>query len=181
MWSITKRWLLILILSFSMACEEGIEQPLYSNLSETEKLLVGDWSFDYILMGNDTITSINQLGEPRTSGGINHEVGWRYLRYTVDHAYELQWEKSIQPGWKLGTGVNYQPNFGFWDLSYNEDTLIHNNHRDYTRKYIIEELSPKLFRRKLVGDRTSLYHDGNNVIMDTLRTTWIEVFKPRQL
>jgi len=178
------RAILIFFTMTFLACDEELIPPAFDTTTPKEKLLLRDWSYDYILMGTDTILALTDKGEPQTTG-VFEAVEQHYLRYEEDHSYHFRWEDGEEGGpptqREYGVEDNYQPNFGYWHLSENGETLIHNKLQTYEKRYEIVELTDKSFRRKLVGDRTSFLTNGSGVVLDTITGSWIEVFVPRTI
>ena len=162
-----------------LACDEELIPPAFDTTPPKEKLLLRDWSYDYILMGTDTILALTDKGEPQTVG-VRDAIYLRYMRYEEDHSYQSRWEDFAYDQLEYGVGDNYQPNLGYWHLTENEDTLIHNKLQTYEKRYEILELTDKSFRRKLVGVRESFLADGEGDVLDTITGPWIEVFVPRE-
>ena len=83
----------------------------------------------------------------------------------------------------MGEGVNYQPNYGFWDLDENGFPVIltHNLTIDYETRYELLELDENRMVRRLIGDRTTYrWLNFDEPRIDTLTvSSWIEVFIPR--
>ena len=190
---------IVLIISIIVitGCDGPLEPPAGLILDSNEKLLARDWSYDYILIDPvtivtetdtfvvDTIRHTGENGEPWAVEGRDSQIELQFLRYLPDHSYELLYELPDITNRVLGSGVNYQPNFGFWDMEgdANSLTLIHNKTIEYEQRYEILELSKDIMKRKLVGDRvTYLVTEqfiGNILAVDTvLVVSWIEVFVP---
>lgn len=169
-----------------VGCDQSIELSEDMNLDPNEKLLAQDWRYDYILMDGDTIRDIGNNGEPWAVEGRDSGIELLFLRYLPNHSYELLYELPEITDRVLGSGINYQPNFGFWDMEgdANSLTLIHNKTIEYEQRYEILELSEVIMKRKLNGDRvTYLVTDqflGNIQAVDTIVVvSWIEVFVPK--
>lgn len=161
------------------ACDEELAPPTFDTTTAKEKLLLKDWTYDYILMGTDTVKNLTTNGEPQTTG-IFEAVELRYLRYEEDHSYQLRWEESVgSTALIYGVDDNYQPNLGYWYLSENGEMLIHNKLQTYEKQYEILELTENSFRRKLVGNRTSFLTNGQQKVLETITASWTEVFVPR--
>jgi hypothetical protein len=178
--------ILIISIIVIIGCDESIEIAEDLNLDPNKKLLVRDWRYDYILMDGDTIRDTGVNGEPWAVEGRDSQIELQFLRYLPNHSYELLYGLPEITDRVLGSGVNYQPNFGFWDMERdaNSLTLVHNKTIEYEKKYEILELSEDIMRRKLVGDRvTYLVIEqflGSIQAVDTIVVvSWIEVFVPR--
>lgn len=164
-----------LVISFC-SCDEELTPPAVE-LTAKERLLINDWTYDYILMGTDTIKAFSTKGEPQTSGIF--EVADRYyMRYDKDHSYYFKVEKTGRER-EYGAVNNYQPNFGYWYLSGDGNILIHNKLQTYEKQFEILELTDKSLRIKLIGGRTSFFTNGDGIVIDTIKGSWIEVFVPR--
>ncbi len=178
------RAILIFFTMTFLACDEELIPPAFDTTTSKEKLLLRDWSYDYILMGTDTILAMTNKGEPQTVG-VRDAINLRYMRYEEDHSYQSRWEDFVDAPFEdqpeYGVGDNYQPNFGYWHLSENGETLIHNKLQTYEKRYEIVELTDKSFRRKLVGVRESFLTNGEGDVLDTITGPWIEVFVPRTI
>jgi len=166
-----------LIMNFC-SCDEGLEPPTFEFSNPKEKLLMRDWTYDYILMGDSTVTALSAKGEPQTTG-ILEAVESCYMRYEKNHSYYFKVESFGLVGRDYGTGENYQPDFGYWYLSEDGNILIHNKLQTYEKRYEILELTDKSLKIKLIGDRTSIWSNGDKVVLDTINGPWIEVFVPR--
>jgi hypothetical protein len=165
-----------LVMNFC-SCDEGLTPPTFEFSNPKEKLLIRDWTYDYILMGSDTVRALSANGEPQTTG-IFEAVAHYYMRYEKNHSYYFKEEGGILSR-EYGTGENYQPKFGYWYLSEDGNILIHNKLQTYEKRYEILELTDKSLRIKLIGDRTSILSNGDLVVIDTINGPWIEVFVPR--
>lgn len=186
--------ILILLAIGFLACDEELAPPAFDTTTAKEKLLLRDWTYEYILIDPvtivtptdtfvvDTVRALTTGGEPQTTS-FRDAIELRYMRYEKDHSYQSGWEDLVSKQLEYGVGDNYQPNFGYWHLTESEDTLIHNKLQTYEKRYEILELTENSFKRKLVGDRTSLISDGDrrNPPLDTITGTWIEVFVPRTI
>jgi hypothetical protein len=166
-----------LVMNFS-SCDEGLTPPAFEFSNAKEKLLIRDWTYDYILMGSDTIRALTAKGEPQTTG-IFEAVDHSYMRYEKNHSYYFKTETIGLFGREYGTGANYQPNFGYWHLSEEGNILIHNKLQTYEKRFEILELTEKSLSIKLIGNRTSILSNGDEVVIDTINGPWIEVFVPR--
>ena len=82
----------------------------------------------------------------------------------------------------MGYEENYQPNYGYWDLESNGNTmtLIHNKLMIYEKRYEIITLTEDSLVRKLIGPRVVYYfnENANDAAVFTAHT-WIEVFISR--
>lgn len=166
-----------LVVSFC-SCDEELTPTAFDTTTAKERLLMIDWTYDYILMGNDTIKALSAKGEPQTTG-IWEAVYQYYMRYDENHSYYFKAEAFGIREREYGTGVNYQPNFGYWYLSEDGNILIHNKLQTYERRFDILELSEKSLRIKLIGERTSFLTNGDGIVIDTVKGSWTEVFVPR--
>lgn len=160
------------------SCDEALTPPASKPATSMEKMLLKDWTYDYILMGSDTIKALSADGEPQTTG-IFEAVDQYYIRYEKNHSYYFKQEAGGLAEREYGTRENYQPDFGYWYLPEDGHILIHNKLQTYEKQYEILELTDKSLRIKLVGDRTSILSNGDGVVIDTIIGPWIEVFVPR--
>lgn len=173
--------LIIFLLSvYLCSCDEELNPPSFDISTAKEKLLVGDWTYEYILMDDDTIRALTQQGEPQTTG-IIESVNLLYRKYDKNHNYHFRWEEIFvfAPQKEYGAGVNYQPNLGYWHLSQDEITLIHNKGTTYEKRFEILELTKTKLILKLIGDRTSYVTDGDGEVIKTITGSWTEVFVAR--
>lgn len=168
---------IFLVLTF-IACNEELDPPAFDFTSPKEKLLIREWTYDYILLGTDTVRALTFEGEPQTTG-IFEALDQYYRRYDEDHIYEFRWEERSFSQREYGINDNYQPNLGYWHLSETEETLIHNKLTNYEKKFEILELTENSLKLKLVGDRTSFLTNGDGVVLDTITGSWVEVFVPK--
>ncbi len=127
---------------------ESLPDPL-SQLSEKEIELCKTWTYKQIMAkGNfyffadanmELAVDINDVG------GNRAQLFRRNIYYSPSGTYQLRW---IERGdYELGTvgDPNWQPNFGYWELS--GDTLYHNKGAYYQQKYYIE-ITDSTFRRR---------------------------------
>lgn len=119
---------------------EAIEPP--------EPITISDWQYQFVVFGGDTMRFV-AFGEPTLDEAeYQTEFPLQFLRYKADYSYEL-----LSPvGRRLGRDQNYQPNFGYWNVSQNGDTITHNKLMVYeTKYYIIKLTEDSLIRRKVGG------------------------------
>ena len=161
------------------ACDEELAPPEFNTLTTQERLLINDWTYSYILMGSDTIRALTFQGEPRTEG-ILEAVDILYRRYDRNHSYQYRWDEGDFNQRVYGSGDNFQPNFGYWHLASDGNTLIHNETQTYEKQFEILELTESSLRLKLVGDRISYLTNNEGEVTDTITASWIEVFIARE-
>ena len=160
---------------FIFGCDHELPDKKNDNLTLREKLMARDWQYNHVIMGDSIIDSLTPNGEPRVGKGTYEAAYYRYLRYSEEGTYELRWE--VPHNFTLGDYENYQPNYGTWEFSDNEDTLIHNRIHTYETKYVIQMLTADTLKRKLVGDRICYFGNREDIIIDTVVVNnWVEVF-----
>ena len=160
------------------SCDESLAPPVSEIVTPKEKLLLKDWTYDYILMGSDTIRAMSATGEPQTTG-IFEALDQYFMHYEKNHSYYFKGEVGGLAEREYGTGENYQPNYGYWYLSDDGSTLVHNKLQTYERQYEIMELTDQSLTIRLIGGRTSQLTNGDGEVIDTITGPWIEVFVPR--
>jgi len=183
----------LLAISF-FSCDEELAPPSNDIATPKEQLLQKDWTYDYILMGTETVKGDNAdslkalgkytvkaltpEGEPQTAG-ILEQINQFYRGYEKDHSYSFGFNNYDFGIYKYGVRENYQPNFGYWELHEDSNLLIHNKLQTYEKQFEIVELSETTLRLKRIGDRTSFLTDGEGNVLDTITGSWEEVFVPR--
>lgn len=163
----------VLLCSFLLlcSCDERLEiDP--PEMDKNKELLVGDWQFDFVIVSNDTFRHVDIIFEPTKDEEIDTPINLRYIRYMTDHSYEFRADLRVAA---LGYIINYQPNFGFWDLETSVDSLIliHNKLMDYEVRYEIQELNEARMVRKQIGGRIN-QNDTTGI-----HEEWIEVLSQK--
>ncbi|MEQ8239854.1 MAG: hypothetical protein RIA69_11615 [Cyclobacteriaceae bacterium] len=138
-----------LLLALTACVEEPEQLPnVNDNLSEEEAALVGTWQYVSIDANGVQFriaTAQMELSQDKNAAGGNRaEIEKRRVYYAPDGTYQLRW---LERGdYTLGTldHPNWQPNFGFWQLS--NDTLYHNRGATHAQSYLITLSRDKLSR-----------------------------------
>ena len=141
---------LVLIL---IGCDREFVPPKGSSLSTMEEKLARVWVYQSIQIMDTVLIDADRVFDPLKEKFCNqnnvdcrtYEVSRRHIRYESDHSYELQWD--IYGQYELGSGLNWQPSFGSWNIDESGTKLIHNNSQLYETTYEIIELSDDLFVR----------------------------------
>ena len=174
----------ILILScFITGCDKETPKPSATNSSAREILLQQEWQYAYVIMGDSIMDSMTPSGEPRVGRGTYEAIELRFMRYSEDHTYELTWDISeyFNIQMEMGFNENYQPNYGYWELSDSEDILIHNKLQRYEKRYMIQELTVDTLKLKLIGDRICYYANAQDRILDTVTVNnWVQVYNRKK-
>ena len=136
-----------------------------------------DWQYDYIIAGGDTLRDMDENGEPLFPEDREEstQIELLFIRYLDNHTYELRYDLADLIDRVMGTGINYQPNYGFWNLEKDQDDLIliHNKEMVYETRYEVLVLTTDEFVRKQIGGRIN-QNDTLGVAQE-----WIEVFRPK--
>ena len=129
---------LILLMGSCKQSPEDLPNP-YSHLDENKKALIGTWQHSLIVANGiqfKVATSQMELSQDKNAAGGNRaELGKRMIYYAPEGTYQLRW---VERGdYTLGTegDPNWQPNFGYWQLS--GDTLYHNRGTTYQQRYVV--------------------------------------------
>lgn len=131
--------LLVLLSSTLLNCTEDPEiNPEVNPLSAKEALLSQKWQYALIRVQGITTVIAEPNSEPVVNmSSVRQEIKRRWISYARDKNYQLQWDD--RGNYTLGTegDPNWQPNFGYWHLTENEDSLIHNAGQHYETRYKI--------------------------------------------
>ncbi len=171
---------LIFLLLLSSCEQEPANFSQKSPLSPKEEMLNGDWQYDALVIEGDTFNIPDWDFEPFKPNYDLYNVKFRWFKYFGNGTYEYRAETG--PGnLSLGESLNFQPTFGYWELSINEDRLIHNKGFDYVTHYKIIELTEEGFIReyqRIIQRIDNLHSDKWGLgVGDTV--VYREVFVPR--
>jgi len=165
-----------------LACEQEPPIPEHHPMGEMPS---GDWQYDALVIRGDTFNIVNWSFEPDNPGWELYNVKFRWFNYSSNGTYEFHWDNKIpfnlSPDLVIGDGLNYQPYFGYWILSPNIDTLIHNEGFQYETQYKIIELTEERFIREYqrIIQRIDDLHSEKWGVMVGDTVVYREIFVPR--
>ena len=129
---------LIIMVVITSCIDEASHEP-YDNevLSDRERRITGNYRYGSITANGDGPTLMADFNmEPlyvKTS--LRQELPRREIQYNRSRNYQLQWTDRGE--YQLGTDgdKNWQPNFGYWHITLDGDSLIHNAGQPYETRY----------------------------------------------
>lgn len=163
----------VALLVFILGCDRGLEikedlpSPLIDHLTK-------EWQFRYLIVESDTFEHIYPMIEPNGDPERDTGIGLYGIDYTLDRSYQLILDPtlgSVGP-LQLGFEENYQPHFGFWEISDDGTTLTHNQLMPYETQYELIELSEEMMVRRKIGGHVN-YNDSADTFLE--RVEYIEV------
>lgn len=163
------RYLLGILYLWLVSCSDDpvLPQELVREGTAREKLLMQEWQLETLIVEDiDTMKSIARFFEPLCGGRDPRSAS---MVYTGDYAYQLRWDPTVDRPFSLGINENWQPNFGYWQLSENEDSLIHNFAQYYQTNYKIDVLTEDSFIR--TSSRVIYFPFEECTLLDTLYDT----------
>ena len=143
------RTILIVFSAVALSCDQSLKVPENFTPSENVRLLVGGWSYEMVTIEGMEFTQLDSDFEIVTRSEFSPEfvdLNRRHITFNQDHTYFLEWEEDSR--FVLGSGPNWQPDFGFWQLTANEDSLIHSPAQRYEVGYKIVELTSEVLVRQ---------------------------------
>ena len=136
--------ILIGIFVISTACDSEVDDVNLT--SDVEQLVVkNNWQFAYIEVNGQIIPRVSTEFDPASTGGW---IPWFWFSYSEDLSYEFRASNRSSRFYSYGSGVNFQPAFGFWELIEEQNLLIHNKGLPYEKSYRIIQLNDTLFIRE---------------------------------
>ena len=155
-----RTFLIGLALLLVSCAEDSIDLP-----EEPKKIsnpVLGTWQYVDVEVEGIHYPFANLVMEPGFNksglGGERAELERRRIQYFADGTYELKW---VDRGdYQLGTDgdPNWQPSYGNYRLSAEEDSLYHNKGLDYEVAYTLSRSGDTLMRRH----RRYMSKDGFN-------------------
>lgn len=133
--------ILLLLAVLIAACDETPIQEISDQLSilnTYEQKMLGEWQYKTInVNGNpyDNATAQNTPKKYADPGfGERERLNRRWIYFAADGTYQLRWNRS---NFELGSegDPNWQPSFGYWQITDTGDTLIQNKGLPYETRY----------------------------------------------
>lgn len=175
-------WVWFMLAGLLAGCTESPVPPdPLEQLSEKELQLIGQWRYVQVEVKGLIFELADARMEPGFNkadlGGERAEVDKRRIFYAPEKTYQLRW--SDRGNYTLGTEGrdNWQPNFGYWHLNENEDSLFHNYGTPAMTGYAISfsgndfrRTSRRVMSSSLVNNGIIYWEEGDVV-------TYTEVFR----
>ena len=126
-----------------LSCDSSLKEP--TTFSMTEKLIMKEWQFTHLVINDDTVWHVGHGFEPYTQIIGNGWVPFYWFEYNADKTYEF---RSDLRRVTLGDDLNFQPDYGYWNIDEGQKVLIHNKGLSYEKTYKIIDLQDTLFIRE---------------------------------